>query len=221
MRISALIAIKKDKGWRDSIWSKVLQRYEQLMPDLELCVVYDESNPFWKTRALNKAAQQATGDILMTVDADVVFRPNLLKEIAAVALKYPWVIPFTKGIRLNKSATQRLLQKALPKDLKVIKSDIQVVDPTPGILINVMKHSSYDAIGGFDERFRGWGHEDTAFVIALNTICGKPYHIPGNVYHLWHPHASKAQFKANERLLGEYLAAKGSLIKMKQLIKDR
>jgi hypothetical protein len=51
-----------------------------------------------------------------------------------------------------------------------------------------IKRSTWDAIGGFDERFEGWGFEDTAFHFACETIIGLPIKkIPGDCYHLWHP----------------------------------
>ena len=46
----------------------------------------------------------------------------------------------------------------------------------------------YDDIGGFDEGFRGWGLEDTAFAIAVETLTGESLpHLPGDAWHLDHP----------------------------------
>ena len=37
----------------------------------------------------------------------------------------------------------------------------------------VIPRPLYDDIGGFDEGFRGWGLEDTAFAIAVETLTGE------------------------------------------------
>ncbi|MGC9237567.1 MAG: galactosyltransferase-related protein, partial [Thiomonas sp.] len=79
--------------------------------------------------------------------------------------------------------------------------------------------SDFDKINGFDESFVGWGHEDADFVWRLQRAgCRR---INGfwatEVFHLWHPEASRDCESANASRLRErmadpdssYLAARG------------
>jgi hypothetical protein len=76
-KISALIPYRPDHGRRDQIWSLVRRRYEQLMPQVELCLGSDDHELFCRAKAINAAARRATGDILMLVDIDLVFETEL------------------------------------------------------------------------------------------------------------------------------------------------
>jgi GT2 family glycosyltransferase len=51
----------------------------------------------------------------------------------------------------------------------------------------------YEAVDGFDESFVGWGHEDADFVLRLHNagINRKNGFAATEVYHLWHPQASR------------------------------
>jgi hypothetical protein len=52
----------------------------------------------------------------------------------------------------------------------------------------VVERSAWETVGGYDETFVGWGHEDT----HLNTrLLVHTYwdRIPGVAWHLWHPRA--------------------------------
>src|SRR5690606_13059823 len=48
----------------------------------------------------------------------------------------------------------------------------------------------FEAIGGFDDGYRGWGGEDNAFWHAATVAAGEPNRVNGPAYHLYHPPAS-------------------------------
>ena len=50
----------------------------------------------------------------------------------------------------------------------------------------VVSRKQWDLIGGFDEQFKGWGFEDTAFAAAAATF-GGIVRMDGEVIHFWHP----------------------------------
>jgi hypothetical protein len=53
-----------------------------------------------------------------------------------------------------------------------------------------MPRAVFDDLGGFDERFKGWGFEDMAFQSAICGLYGYE-RIPGDVVHLWHPRSEE------------------------------
>jgi GT2 family glycosyltransferase len=59
--------------------------------------------------------------------------------------------------------------------------------------------SDFEKVDGFDESFVGWGHEDADFVLRLHNlgIVRKNGFCATEVYHLWHPEASRQRESAN------------------------
>lgn len=59
--------------------------------------------------------------------------------------------------------------------------------------------SDYLTVNGFDESFVGWGHEDADFVLRLHNagLIRKNGFCATEVYHLWHPEASRLQEGVN------------------------
>lgn len=57
----------------------------------------------------------------------------------------------------------------------------------------------YERINGFDESFVGWGHEDADFVLRLHNagINRKSGFFATEVFHLWHPEASRTAESRN------------------------
>jgi hypothetical protein len=74
--------------------------------------------------------------------------------------------------------------------------------------------------GGQDERFRGWGFEDKAWLLAHETILGAPVRHEGTVYALHHsPELREGpHYDANARLMERYVAASSSAESMRQLV---
>lgn len=59
--------------------------------------------------------------------------------------------------------------------------------------------SDFEKVGGFDESFVGWGHEDADFVLRLHNlgVSRKNGFCATEVFHLWHKEASRHQESAN------------------------
>jgi GT2 family glycosyltransferase len=59
--------------------------------------------------------------------------------------------------------------------------------------------TDFETVDGFDESFVGWGHEDADFVLRLHNagIQRKNGFAATEVYHLWHPQASRGAESRN------------------------
>jgi predicted glycosyltransferase involved in capsule biosynthesis len=82
----------------------------------------------------------------------------------------------------------------------------------------------WDAVGGFDERFVGWGFEDLAFWSACTALAGGFERIPGRMIHLWHPKGVESghdRYAANEELGRRYMQARSSRAETRQIIAER
>lgn len=65
--------------------------------------------------------------------------------------------------------------------------------------------ADYERVDGFDESFVGWGHEDADFVLRLHHsgVARKNGYCATEVFHLWHPEASRNQASQNAQLVTE------------------
>jgi hypothetical protein len=52
--------------------------------------------------------------------------------------------------------------------------------------LDVVTREAFDAVGGFDERYHGWGYEDSEFHVQL-VVHRRWDRLPGDAWHLWHP----------------------------------
>ena len=64
-------------------------------------------------------------------------------------------------------------------------------------------------VNGFDERFVGWGREDSDFVARLMhaRVRRRKLKFGGIMYHLWHPERSRDALSANDALLATTLGS--------------
>lgn len=223
MKISVLIPYKPDHDRRDFLWKYVKRRYQRLFPELDICIGRDKSKIFNRSKAINRAAKKAKGDIFIITDADVVFNEKLISEIAANIHKHPWIIPFKNGYRLTKKATDKLIGNGLKGKIQIDPGDIERIEGGLGALMNVVTRSCFRKVRGFDERFKGWGPEDKAFYESLETICGHHFRMDQDIYHLWHAPAEivKSESLKHQALYQKYLNATNNKKAMQKLINER
>jgi hypothetical protein len=238
---------------RNVVW---LKRYwKAQLPGAEIIIGKDpqvEGSPFSKSVAVNDAASKASGDILVIVDADgyisadsVLYCAKEIREARKRGRKL-WFVPYRKFFRLTEAASNALLQSH-PKDpLKFpepLPQDFILGDTDPtvghwyGAMIQICPREAFDAVGGWDERFRGWGGEDHAAMRAMDTLYGLHMTLPGHVLHVWHPQigpeGTKAQVHwkermwagqdepgANDKLAGRYYGAYRNPDKMRKLVDE-
>lgn len=226
--VSILFAYQPDNGPRDSAFEWIQRYYKTTLPNVELCIGISESKLFNRSQGLNSAAKQATRDIFVICDGDVIVSPASISDAISCLKKYPWVIPFhhRKILNLSQKNTKKLLKSKpqWPLEIKIKDFEVETRDKNFAGKLNVITRDNYFKVGGFDERFVGYGWEDNAFAYALTTICGLPKRLDWNIYHLWHPPVpSKGNpvWEKNKILGLQYKAAVGNQEQMFKLIRER
>jgi predicted glycosyltransferase involved in capsule biosynthesis len=182
-----------------------LQRYWKAhLPMAEIIIGHDCQThlPFSKSVAINEAASRATGDILVLADADCYILTDYVlycaKEIrhARKLGRRLWFVPYRQFYRLSESARTRLLnsdpvnpvtfpEKLAPED--IIHDTNPLAGHWYGAMIHILPREAFDIVGGWDERFRGWGGEDHAAMRATDTLYWPHKTLPSKVFHVWHP----------------------------------
>ncbi|MFK9094063.1 galactosyltransferase-related protein [Bacillus salipaludis] len=225
--VSIIIPFQTDHGPREEAFEWLKRYYAAVMPDAELCLGLYSGNEINKSKAVNQAAKRATKDIFVIADADVVYDPTLIKKAIELLKEAAWVVPFTEIYDIPKQETKYLLRKQPSWPLRVnIEDCVKAEWLYEGFAgkINVIPRVHFEAVGGFDERFIGWGGEDDAFSHAVNTLCGKFVNIEAKVFHLWHPPAysdTNPYSEPNKKLLNRYLSASGNSYETLKIIMER
>ena len=157
--------------------------------------------PFNKSRALNRAAAVARGDVLLIHDADFVVPVDYAAEVTQSLRGVSGVRPARFIFYLDQPSTVRLMESRAMTSSSSVE---YVTQNTPCPM--ALKRSTYWDIGGHDESFVGWGGEDVEFLSRLRTLTvAEGGWLP--TIHLWHPSAPrKASGHRNQRQQDELLA---------------
>lgn len=231
MRVRLIVPRRGDGGHRDGLWKFCKRYWAKERPGWE--IVEGEhgrgEGPFNRSAAINRAAA-GSWDVAVILDSDTIVDLDPIdRAINEAHGTGHLVLPFTNRCMLSRRGTEQILAgrtgawdrwvsaRQTPKDAYIYISGCQVVP-----------RSLWDAVGGFDERFIGWGGEDDAFhaaTIALTGHDARESRYPGNAWHLWHrpsPHASTrtAMWRQAKALSDRYLAAAWDREQMLKLLAE-
>lgn len=119
--------------------------------------------PFSVARALNDAAKHAHGEHFLLFGADHVPDPKAIEWATHQLRGYAFARIYDRVAYATEAATRLILHGTeMPTDA----ADWYLHPaPCPGVL--GVRRDAFEKAGGLDERFEGWGYEDTAFLEAL------------------------------------------------------
>lgn len=180
--------------------------------------------PFNRSWCINEGARRAGDfDVLVIVDADAFCEDpaQVLAGVESCRQTGKLTIPHSIGADLSAASTQNLIEGRKGWDAQ----PTQRRDPCTS-RVWMMRHDLFSQIGGFDTRFKGWGHEDIAAWSAAAILRGVDQ-LPGTTWHLWHtPSLGAARNTPNwmhgRKLSERYSAAlRDGWIAMERLLNER
>ena len=227
MNVVVLVPMRAGDPHRDRLWAFCRQRWEDGFRDWPIIEGHHNDGPFNRSAALNQAAAETQGwDVAVIIDADIIAdAAAVLTAVEVAAATGRMVVSHHERVMLNKTGTEKVLGgyegpwRARQMVERVYTDSVSCCVAVPRGL--------WDALGGFDERFAGWGYEDTAFELAAGTLTGKPYiRLASELFHLHHAVSPEAGPKsptriANADLLERYKAASGNEHAMRALLDER
>lgn len=182
--ISVLVPWRTDHGPRQRAWDYLRPLWEATGHEI-VVGVDDGHGPFNKSRALNRAFAASTGDVVVCMDADGLpplpeFDPSL-----------PWQPLYDHTQYLSREASDEVYSGTDPWAVTPERTF-----PMCTSILAIRR----DAWPGMDERFEGWGLEDTALRVTLTRLHGPAPEPPKRGFRcLWHPEAFGDHPEATER----------------------
>ena len=197
--VSILVPRRGDGGGpRDKAWEWVRAHYAAIYPDWEVVDGNQApSGPWRKGVAATEAFSRSRGRTLIIADSDCVLPKEALRKAVELVEtgKAPWVVPHTLVKRLDQKSSASVLAH---KDPKVAEPPFPgSMDRTPyagyaGGGFIIIDAARWDAVGGIPRSFAGWGAEDEATAVILDTLVGPHVRLEYDLWHLWHPHARRS-----------------------------
>jgi glycosyltransferase involved in cell wall biosynthesis len=256
--VSVVIPFRKSKKYprqtQNFKWTKKYWRKQ--LPGAQIIVGTDhaENLAFSKSAAVNDGVSRATGDVLIIVDADgyiaidaAMYCVNEIRRAREEGHRL-WYVPYRQFYRLTEQASDRVLASSAsdpylfptPPKTEDIQSRLGSGSGRGhwyGALIQIVPREAFDIVGGWDERFRGWGGEDHSIMRATDTLYWRHKTLPGQVLHLWHPMFSdqglgewfawskrlwddQETAGSNFKLAGRYSRANGNVKQMRALVDE-
>lgn len=178
MRVVILVPWRAGDPTREAVWMEVAP-YLQRLGSWPI-YLGDRPGAWSRAAACNAAARDAgPWDVAIIADADTIPEERAIATaVERVARDGGALRPHTNLWMLTENETRIfMMRKVLPK---------RVRNKNPGGGLLVISRKAWDTVGGFDERFVGWGHEDS--VLSTNLIVKTGWdRVEGNAWHLWHP----------------------------------
>jgi hypothetical protein len=187
-------------------------------------VEHEGELPFNRSWTINEGARRGwPWDVLVAVDADVIEAdPQQVVDGVRVAHEtQKLVVPHIAGHDLDDAGSKLLIA-----DRPGWERRVQKKRPVCNSRVTIVPESVYEKVGGFDDRFQGWGHEDVAFYACARTVNGMEQ-LPGIAYHLWHPLSlpkarATPEWREGRDLCDRYLVAdRNGWVALKEILDER
>jgi glycosyltransferase involved in cell wall biosynthesis len=189
--------------------------------DLNIIHLWQEDIGFRAAKSRNNAIFKSSGDYIVLIDGDTILHPNfVLDHIAHAEPGF-----FVQGFRalLSEKQTNKALNEKIVNfsffslGLKNRKNSIysrllalifsNKKTYLQGVKSCNMAFYRKDSINinGFNNKFKGWGREDSEFVVRLMNSGVKRKNVRFNAiqFHLWHSENSRVSLKRNDEMLDE------------------
>ena len=138
--------------------------------------------PWSPGRARNAGRRELEAPVVVFCDADTITPPEQIRSAVELALAEPGLVyGYDLYLRLGEPATVRMLD---PTSAYWPTPERQIVG-SASMGCAAIRCDAFDELGGFDERYVGWGYED----VELANRAGARWpirRVAGVCFHLWH-----------------------------------
>ncbi len=206
----------------------LVERWNQRAP-FPVRHVWQEDEGFRAAAVRNRAVAASDGDYILFLDADCLVRPDFLARHARLAAAGHLVAG--NRVLLNRNLSERIVEGGLPASawpnrrwiaerlrggltrwwplLRLPSGAWRDRSPTSWRGAKTCNlgiwRDDLVAVNGMDERYAGWGYEDSDLVIRLirHGVRRRDGRLGTTVLHLWHPECERKGTEQNLARLAE------------------
>jgi len=195
-----------------------LPRLQAPLPSFVSMIFAYNPGAFNRAWGLNVAFRHAHATLLACADADMLLEPEALRAAIQAGQRAEAVKPYRALHDVDAAGSEKV--RTAPGDVgKLDLAGHLASRADKGEHVNfgsgmfLIRRDVYHRIGGFDERFVGWGGEDDAMTIKLRRLgVGLAESNDRAAWHLWHPRSAQTtsgqpHYAANLALLEDYRRA--------------
>lgn len=234
MSLGIVIAYKSDKGLRarHAMWT--VARYKKMFPHAEIILSEDTESTesdwqgFCKSKWINRGVAKTKASMLLITDIDIVLPLSSIMKCMELAKEKAYVLPYNVLYKMTFGTSGKVLSKPPTVDMPNIQLGNQhkvVLKDRHPQGISVLKRENFERVGGYDERFIGWGSEDAVFQRAVLTMCdGGMIQFDGYALHFKHGIVKNRQKERDQRIgyaVQEYREAFMNREKMSEILRKR
>lgn len=210
MSVAVIIPHRPVDEHRAAAFETVTSWWALACPEFRVVPVDDGGEPFSRAGSVNQGVERSDAEVLIVADGDVLLSRDQALWAVALAVASPGLVqPFDEMRWYGPDATRLLLEEPWRAFDGTAPPAEQTFFPSPTVPLlgacNVLSRRTWDAVGGFDPRFRGWGCEDIAFAQVCAEVA-PTRRVPGPLMHLYHPktgdYVSDRTLARNAALLG-------------------
>lgn len=206
--------------------AELIETYSQKSP-IQIKHIYHEDKGFRAATIRNKAVLNCMGDYIIFLDGDCVVLPQFIARHRKLAQQH-YFVPGNR-VLLNASFTKTVIstplfihkttwrtwlswrmQNKINRFLPLIYFPFHYMRLTRpyywggAMTCNLaVWKEDFLAVNGFDNRFQGWGYEDSDLIVRLihHGVKRKEGRFALPVFHLWHTQNDRSQQESNYQLL--------------------
>ena len=199
-----------------------VSRFQQ---DSELKIIYSwqEDKGFRAAKSRNKAIAKSNTDYIILIDGDMILHPRFIEDHINDA-KSGYFVQGSRVLLTHKRTKQILDQQKINFSFfsiglqnrqnalyshflsKLMYRDKNFLGGIKSCNMAFFKKDCIN-VNGFNNDFKGWGREDSEFIVRLfnNGIRRKSLHFNAIQYHLWHVENKNTLLSKNDAILQDAL----------------
>ncbi len=215
----------------DKNTSELIKKYQKIFP-VNLIHSWIEDKGFRVAKSRNVAISKATSDYIVIIDGDIVLHKNFIKTYSKNLKQGEFIVG--SRVLLNKNFTQKIIEQKtisispfsrgihknrlnclyIPFLHKIIKGKTKCLKGVKSCNMGFWRDDIF-RVNGFDERYEGWGREDSDLVARFFNLNlkRKNFKWASICYHLSHGYENRENLDKNSALLEE--VKKSKIIKAK------
>ena len=175
-------------------------------------ITYDlNQTKFNKSKLLNTHIKKIKSDYIWVYDVDVYLDVNYV--LSQIPTGIQLVRPFEFIINLDEHESTYLFKSNL---IKTKKSENKL-NHAFGKYSFILKTDYFKQIEGYDERYEGWGFQDLDLISRLPKKIYSGY-TKNIAFHMYHPSASRENYKKNKELFSKKGNFKKLIPKKKKML---